>query len=98
MTDYTVVVFPVDTERWKAYYRYIRAIHRRHDRTYRVDGLPPGGYLAIAVGSILQNAWHDPNVLERLWSRATSFHLEEGERKTLDLRLATIPGDLTDLR
>ncbi|MEE8154447.1 MAG: hypothetical protein V3T53_05750, partial [Phycisphaerales bacterium] len=68
------------------------------DRTYRVDGLPPGGYLAIAVESILQNAWHDPSVLERLWSRATSFHLEEGERKTLDLRLATIPGDLTDLR
>ena len=98
VTDYTVVVFPADTERWTAYYRYVRGVQPRHDGTYRVEGLPPGDYLAIAVESILQHAWHDAKVLERLWSRATSFHLDEGERKTLDLRLERMPRDLIELQ
>jgi hypothetical protein len=37
-------------------------------------------------------------MLERLWPRATSFHLDEGERNTLDLRLERMPRDLTELQ
>ena len=43
-----------------------------------------GRYYAIAVDYLAQGEWNDPDVLERLKAKATSFSLDEGETKTLE--------------
>lgn len=69
----------------------------------RIDALPPADYLAIAVEALPPSTrwvgppsemwldWGDPTFLERSWGGATPFHLDEGEQRTLDLRLARTP-------
>ena len=52
-----------------------------------MKNLPAGGYYAIAVEYLAQGEWNDPDVLDRLKANATKFSLDEGETKTLDLKI-----------
>jgi len=49
------------------------------DRDYRV----------IALDYVDQNEWNDPDFLERIRSKATAFSINEGEAKSIDLRITT---------
>jgi hypothetical protein len=69
--NYTVVIFPRNQARWKGPSRLIRGVRPRRDGSYRVEALPTGEYLAIAVDSLPFNAWNDSEVLERLSLAAT---------------------------
>src|SRR5262249_8853447 len=85
--DYSVVVFPQDREKWTPMSRYMRTARPDQDGRYKVNGLPPGEYRVIALDYIDQNEWNTPEFLEGIRNRATAFTIEEGETKSVDLRI-----------
>lgn len=89
-TDYTLVLFSEDEDKWKApMTRYVTGVRPNHEGRFQVKNIPPGNYYAIAVEYIPQGDWNDPEVLDRLKARATRFRLDEGGVKTLDLKLTS---------
>jgi len=88
-TDYTVVIFAEDVEKWTApMTRHVAFARPNQEGQYRIRDLPAGSYYAIAVPYIAQGEWNDPDVLGRLKTNATRFTLAEGEAQTLDLKLS----------
>jgi hypothetical protein len=87
--NYTVVIFPADSKRWGPNSRYLRAGRPDQDGRFKVSGLPPGDYNAIALEKIEQGQNTDPEFLGRVQPRSTTFSLFDGETKTLDLKLTT---------
>ena len=86
--DFTLVVFSDEPQRWTApNSRYVAGARPDQDGRFQVKNLPPGGYYAIAVDYLPQGEWGDPEVLERLKTNASKFSLDEGETKTLDLKI-----------
>ncbi len=85
--DYTVVVFPDDATKWTYPSRYVRSARTGEQGTFRITGLPPERYLAVAVDFVEDGEWTDPEFLERIRPDATSFSLAEAENRTLDVRL-----------
>jgi protocatechuate 3,4-dioxygenase beta subunit len=82
-----VLIFPADPDHWR-YVRSFRVGLAPIDESggYRVDGLVPGRYLAIALESF---AYADYGALERLAPHATAVTIAEGEQRALDLRLVS---------
>jgi hypothetical protein len=86
--DYTLVVFSDEPHRWSApNSRYIASTRPDQDGRFQIRNLPPGGYYAVAVDYLAQGEWNDPDVLDRLKTKATKFSLDEGETKTLELKM-----------
>ena len=88
VTDYTLVVFSDQPERWAVpFSRHVASARPNLEGRFELKSLPAGGYYAIAADYIAQGEWGDPEVLERLKAKATKFSLDEGESKTLELTL-----------
>jgi carboxypeptidase family protein len=85
--DYSIVVFPQDSEKWTPNSRYMRTARPDQDGRYKVNGLPPGEYRVIALDYLDSNEWNDPQFLEGIRSKATTFSVNEGETKSVDLRI-----------
>lgn len=86
--DYTVVIFSEDPEKWRVpMSRHIMTARPDQQGRFQVKNLPPGSYYAVAVEYIAQGDWNDPDVLDRLKSRASRFSIDEGDVKTLELTL-----------
>ena len=86
--DYTVVVFSDDQQKWTApQNRYIAGVRPDTEGRFQVKNLPPGGYYAIAMDYIAQGEWGDPDLLDRLKAKATRLNLDEGETKTIELKI-----------
>lgn len=88
VTDYTVVVFSQNRERWGYLSRFLQAVRPDQNGRYRVQALPAGEYYAIALESVEPGEATDPDFLDRVRGRAASFALGEGETKTLHLELS----------
>lgn len=88
--DYTVIVFSQDQSRWKPGSRYTKQAQPDQNGRFKVMALPPGDYYAIALDRI-EGAWNTPDALDALRPGAKMFSLNEGETKTLDLKLARTP-------
>lgn len=86
--DYAVVVFSDDDARWVPQSRFVRAGRPDQDGHVQITGLPPGRYLAVALEYLEQGSEMDPDLLEQLKPKATSFTLDEGETHQLDLKLS----------
>ena len=86
--DYTIVVFSDEPQKWSVpNSRYVTGTRPDQEGRFQIKNLPSGEYYAIAVDYLAQGEWNDPDVLERLKSKATSFSLDEGQTKTLNLTL-----------
>jgi hypothetical protein len=85
--DYTAIVFAQDKEKWTGNTRYQSAGRPDQDGRFKITGLPPGEYYAVAVDRLEQGQSGDPDFLERVRGRAVSLTLREGETRTLDLPL-----------
>jgi hypothetical protein len=88
--DYVLLVFPQDRDRWPTY-RFSRGTRPDQDGRYKITALRPGQYYAVALEPAEGSESSDPDLLERIVTRATPFSLGEGETRTLDLRLTTRP-------
>ena len=84
-----MLVFADDSERWFQGSRFIRAARPDAKGRYEIKGMPPAGYLAIAVDYVTESMWNDPDYLESLRPRAVKFTLGDGESKTIALTMAT---------
>jgi hypothetical protein len=87
LKDYSVVVFPQDRDKWMPGSRYLRSGRPDQDGRFKLSGLPPGQYYLIAVDYLDQDGWTEPEYLERVRTRATSVSINEGESKSVDLRI-----------
>jgi hypothetical protein len=91
VADYSVVIFPEDRRQWNFLSRFLT--RSRPDATggFKAASLPPGKYLAIAVADLGPGEELDPAFLERALPKATRLSLLEGETRTVDLKLQTVP-------
>jgi len=63
----------------------------RSDGRSKLSGLPPGAYYIIALDYLdTTGDWNEPESLDRLRSKAAVFSVNEGETKTMDLKIATV--------
>ena len=94
VSDYSVIVFSADPQRW--YYRsqHVKLARSGLDGTFKVAGLPPGEYWIAAVdfvaGDVEFGEWQNPDVLIGLTSSAQRLTLKEGGRAATDLRLTRL--------
>jgi hypothetical protein len=86
--DYTAIVFAQDREKWTGNSRYQGIGRPDQDGRFKIAGLPPGDYYIVAVDYVEPGRASDPDFLELIRSRATSLSLNEGETKTVDLRIS----------
>jgi hypothetical protein len=88
---YTVVVFPIDRERWTRHSRFVKAVRADPDGTFTVRGLPASEYLVAAVDRLQMSdgsgEWQEPAFLEALAAAATRVSLEEGRTGSASPRL-----------
>jgi hypothetical protein len=87
--DYTVVVFSTNRERWGYMSRFCQTGRPDQDGRYKVKALPAGEYYAVALEYLEPGEASDPEFLDRVKARATSFGLSDSETKTLDLKVST---------
>jgi hypothetical protein len=86
--DCSLIVFAQDRVRWTGGSRDIRTGRPDQDGRFKV-GLPAGKYYAIAVDYVEPGDATDPELLDRVRSKATAFSLGDGETKTVDLKLGS---------
>ena len=88
LKDYTVVIFSESPEHWRLpMTRWVTGTRPDQDGRFKVQNLPAGSYLAVAVDYVPQGEWGDPELLDRLKSKGKRFSLGEGATEMLDLKL-----------
>jgi protocatechuate 3,4-dioxygenase beta subunit len=92
--DYTLLVFPLDRDRWYPGSRYLRRTSPASGGNFSVRGLPPSDYFVAAVSGwrVLKDgadAWQDPEFLESIALRAARATLSEGQRLSVASKLIT---------
>jgi hypothetical protein len=87
VNDYSLIVFAQDRERWNPGSRYVRTGRPDQDGRFKITGLPAGQYYAIAVDYVEPGDATDPEFLDRVRPKAVRFSLNDGELKTMDVRI-----------
>jgi hypothetical protein len=88
VSNYTVLVFTQDRDRWPTAMTRTYGVGRpMQEGRFTIRTLAPGDYYAVALGSFDGMMSRDPEYLESLRSRASTFSLREGQSQTLDLKL-----------
>jgi hypothetical protein len=85
-----VVVFPSNREQWRFGSRRIRMSRPDTDGRYRLRLVPGEDYRVIVVQNLEQGQQGDPEFLERASESAARLSIDEGEKKTLDLKLSAL--------
>jgi hypothetical protein len=89
--DYVVMVFPeAEGDAASADHRRTRVAHAGSDGRFRIEALPPGDYLAIALPD-LDGEELDPDAVEALRGAATALTVAPAQQQTITLTLATLP-------
>ena len=87
VSDYSVLVFAADRAKWTDRSRFVALGRPSQDGSFKISGLPPEDYFAIALPAVQGTQWQDPDFLKSIEEKATRFLLGDGEAKTLTLRL-----------
>jgi hypothetical protein len=87
--DYTLVLFPSDSTRWKAGSRYLRTARPDQDGRFRLTGIVPAEYHVVAIERFEPGQLYDTEFLERVRPKATAVTIREGETRTVDLKINT---------
>jgi hypothetical protein len=83
----TVIVFADDSAKWRDGSRVVRATRLDQRGLFTFKGLPAGDYLLVALDSVQDGQWHDPEFLEGLRGRARRVAIADAESKQVDLVL-----------
>jgi hypothetical protein len=86
--DATVILFADDDGKWGPHSRFIESTRPDQQGQFKIRGLPPGKYVAIAVEYLEPGDERDPELLAGWRRQGTSLTLSEGEARTLDLKLS----------
>jgi uncharacterized protein (DUF2141 family) len=87
-SDYSIIVFPTDSQFWVPQSRRIQSVRPGTDGRYTVRNLPPGQYAIAAVTDVEPGEWFDPAFLQELTGASMRITLADGDRKTQDIRLS----------
>jgi hypothetical protein len=92
--NYSLLVFPVDRDRWYPGSRYLRRAGPASAGNFSVRGLPPSDYYVAPMGEwgVLKDgndAWQEPEFLESIALRAARATLTEGQRLSVSSKLIT---------
>ncbi len=88
VSSYVVLIVTQDRDRWATAMTRSYAIGRpMRENRFAVRNLAPGDYYALAFGNLDMSDARDPEFLETLRSRASTFSLREGQTLSLDLKL-----------
>lgn len=91
IVDATVIVFPMNSERWGFQSRYGRVARPDTNGRYNIRNLPAGDdYAIVAVRSLEPGQGTDPAFLARAREAAKTFSLAEGETKSVDVKLSIL--------
>jgi hypothetical protein len=91
IVDATVIVFPANRDRWTFQSRFMRTARPDTNGRYNFRNLPPADdYMIIAVQNLEPGQFSDPGFLERARNEAKPLTLNEGETKTVDVRLSPL--------
>jgi hypothetical protein len=83
----TVVVFSEDKRRWTLpATRYVSSARVASDGAFSIEGMPPGPYLAIALGYVEKGQWRDAEFLDGGAREATPVTLRAGTTQTVTLK------------
>jgi hypothetical protein len=94
VSNFAVVIFPSDPTKWileLPFPRHVVLARRIRTSEFEARSLPPDDYLAVALSKVGETEWLDPEFLQAIRPLATAFTLQEGESKTLALRLKQKP-------
>jgi hypothetical protein len=88
----SVLVFPADQASWTgpgagSARRFLSA-RADKDGKYRVQNVPAGEYLAVAVPDKMIAEWQRPKFLESLMPSATRFRVQDGDKVVQNLKVA----------
>jgi hypothetical protein len=87
------LAFPTDSTEWietGSAPRRMRTARANRDGTYLFPALPPGEYYLVAVREDFVDDWRDPSFLQAISVAAQRVRVMEGERRTQDLKTASI--------
>lgn len=87
-SDYSIIVFPTDSQYWVPQSRRIQSVRPGTDGRYTVRNLPPGDYAIAAVTDVEPGEWFNPEFLKELIAASMRISLADGDRKTQDIRLS----------
>jgi carboxypeptidase family protein len=83
----TVIVFADDSAKWRDGSRMVRATRLDQRGLFTFKGLPAGDYFLVALDSVQEGQWYDPEFLEGLKDRARRVAIADAESKQVDLVL-----------
>jgi len=89
--EYVVVVLPADAVESDLASRYTRALRPDQKGAFRVRALPPGRYIAAAVGALEEGAHWDPAFQATVRNAATTQRFTVSEGQTITLTLDLMP-------
>jgi hypothetical protein len=84
----SILLFPVDPAGWidtGSQPRRLRQVRASKDGTFKLGGLPPGEYHAVAIAGTAPRGWQDPQYLDAVARSATQVRLSEGETRAITL-------------
>jgi hypothetical protein len=91
LTDYELLIFSADPARWNNTGRSVRTLRPDQEGIYKVEALPPGDYLVAAFDRLDDEARSSPEFLEQIRPLAQEVTLTEGQTRSLNLKLSTLP-------
>ena len=83
----TVIAFAEDSATWREGSRTIRVTRLDQRGVFTFKGLPAGDYFLVALDSVQEGQWYDPEFLEGLKERARRVAIADAESKQVDLVL-----------
>jgi hypothetical protein len=90
-TDYALVVYAADPERWYQGTRFVRLVRPDQAGNFSVPALPAARYYVAALewidGDGTAGEWQDPKFLTDLRNQATLHSVVDGQTGSLALRL-----------
>jgi Carboxypeptidase regulatory-like domain len=81
----TTILFPDEPSQWVEDLRLVRTARVDQSGIFSIKGVYPGDYLAVAVSTVTNNQWNDPEYLESLREHAKRITLKEGDVSQIDL-------------
>jgi hypothetical protein len=88
LADATILVFPTDSRKWYQDSPNVKAVRTDVKGSWEISGLVPGEYFVIAMSSLENRAWDDPEYLDSIRERARKVMLTDGASTQIELSAA----------
>jgi hypothetical protein len=89
--EYATIAFAQDRDKWKIFGRYQSMGRPDQDGRFKISGLAPSDYYIVALDKVDPSQVSDPEFLDAIRTKATAITIREGEMRTIDLKIATVP-------